>query len=186
MNRRLILLIALIVAMLAVNTLPAAAQSADQTIGVDILYTVQYGDTLAKIAAKFGTTWQALAQLNGITNPNLIYVGQTIKIRSGTPPTSKYVVQPGDTLVKIAARFGMTVADLAKLNNITDINKIYVGQVLLVTGVITTPPTTYVVQYGDTLYKISVRFGIPMSKLVQLNNIVDVNRIYVGQVLKLA
>lgn len=43
-------------------------------------YTVQAGDTLSGIAAKYGTTWQALAQKNGLANPNLIYPGQTLTI----------------------------------------------------------------------------------------------------------
>lgn len=43
-------------------------------------YTVQSGDTLSAIASKFGTTWQALAQKNGLANPNVIYVGQTLTI----------------------------------------------------------------------------------------------------------
>ncbi len=45
-----------------------------------IVYTVQAGDTLSAIAAKFGTTVQALVKKNGISNPNLIYIGQKIKI----------------------------------------------------------------------------------------------------------
>lgn len=43
-------------------------------------YVVNAGDTLSGIAAKYGTSWQALAQINGIANPNLIYAGQTIKL----------------------------------------------------------------------------------------------------------
>ena len=42
------------------------------------VYTVQYGDNLSSIAAKLGTTYQALAQRNGLTNPNLIYPGQSL------------------------------------------------------------------------------------------------------------
>ncbi|WP_152680700.1 LysM peptidoglycan-binding domain-containing protein, partial [Enterococcus faecalis] len=41
-------------------------------------YTVQYGDNLSSIAAKLGMTYQTLASLNGLTNPNLIYPGQTL------------------------------------------------------------------------------------------------------------
>lgn len=46
----------------------------------DVLYTVKAGDSLSAIAARFGTTYQALAEYNGIRDPNLIYPGQTIKI----------------------------------------------------------------------------------------------------------
>lgn len=49
----------------------------------DIIYTVVSGDTLSKIAAKYGTTYQKLAEYNGISNPNVINVGQKIKIPSG-------------------------------------------------------------------------------------------------------
>ena len=46
-----------------------------------IIYTVKKGDTLSEIAQKYGTTWQRLARLNGIARPNLIRVGQKIRIK---------------------------------------------------------------------------------------------------------
>lgn len=110
-------------------------------------YTVQRGDTLGRIATRFATTIQAIAQLNGITNPNLIFVGQVLRIPGGgvtppdggTPPpvttvppgqVTNYTVQPGDTLARIAARFGTTIQAIAQLNGISNPNLIYVGQVL--------------------------------------------------------
>ena len=54
----------------------------------EVTYTVVAGDTLSKIAAKYGTTYQKLAAYNGITNPNIIRVGQKIKI-PGTPAPKK-------------------------------------------------------------------------------------------------
>lgn len=50
-------------------------------IPAQIVYVVQKGDTLSKIASKYGTTYQAIAKLNGIKNPNLIKVGQKLKIK---------------------------------------------------------------------------------------------------------
>jgi len=50
-------------------------------------YTVQRGDTLSGIAAKFGTTWQVLQSLNGLPNPNLIFAGQVLKVPGGSTPT---------------------------------------------------------------------------------------------------
>ena len=44
-------------------------------------YTVQSGDTLSGIAAKYGTSYQKVAQLNGISNPNVIYVGQRLRVK---------------------------------------------------------------------------------------------------------
>ena len=51
-------------------------------------YTVKKGDTLSAIAKKYGTTYQAIAKANGISNPNLIYAGQTLKIGSGSSSSS--------------------------------------------------------------------------------------------------
>lgn len=94
-------------------------------------YFVQRGDTLRIIAAKFGTTVDALLRLNpGIYNPNVIYVGQAISIPAGL---TTYIVQRGDTLRIIANKFGTTVDALLRLNpKITNANIIYVGQVITV------------------------------------------------------
>ena len=81
-------------------------------------YRVMAGDTLGSIAARFGTTWSTLAALNHIANPNLIYVGQVLRIDGsgsggggptwGAPAGATYRVVAGDTLGSIAARFGTT------------------------------------------------------------------------------
>ncbi|MBN2303189.1 MAG: LysM peptidoglycan-binding domain-containing protein [Anaerolineae bacterium] len=108
-------------------------------------HTVQPGENLYRIALRYGTTWPVLAAANNITNPNMIYVGQVLTIPgSGTvvvPPTSvppqtggTYTVVAGDTLSRIAARFGTTVAALVQANNIVNPNLIYVGQVLTIPG----------------------------------------------------
>lgn len=93
-------------------------------------YTVQAGDTLSGIASKFGTTYQELARINNISNPNLIYVGQVIKVNGVSSNT--YIVQKGDTLSEIAQKYNTTVSALASKNGIADINKIYIGQVLTI------------------------------------------------------
>ena len=100
--------------------------------GSGTTYVVQAGDTLSGIAARFGTTVAELVSLNNISNPNLIYVGQVLKIQLSGNSSRTYTVQAGDTLSSIAARFGTTVANLVALNNISDPNLIYVGQVLYV------------------------------------------------------
>ena len=97
-------------------------------------------------------------------------------------------MQRGDTLSEIAARFGTTVNELVRLNNIADRDLIYPGQVLVIreNGGSVTPPsgaTTYTVQRGDTLSEIAARFGTTVNELVRLNNIADRDRIYPGQVL---
>ena len=95
-----------------------------------INYTVQKGDTLSGIAIKYGTTYQELAKINNITNPNLIYAGQVIKVPNNDVSVIEYIVQPGDTLSYIASRYDTTYQRLAQINNISDPNLIYPGQII--------------------------------------------------------
>ncbi len=110
-------------------------------------YIVQPFDTLFSIAVRFNTTTGALIQLNGITNPNLIFIGQRLLVPTSAPASSTvgtsvtatptpaqpttYVVQPGDTLFRIASRFNVNIVTLAQRNNITNYNRIFVGQRLV-------------------------------------------------------
>lgn len=104
-----------------------------------ILYQVTYGDSLNNLAARFNTTVGAIVQLNGITNPNLIFVGQRLLVpSSGLPgqvpapvPTS-YVVLPGDNLYRISLKFGRSIQAIASANNIINFNRIFVGQTLII------------------------------------------------------
>jgi len=115
-----------LVALLLLLVVPASAQ---QTV-----YYVRPGDTLSQIAARFGTTTTAIARANGIININRIYTGQRLVIPAPAAPplqgTTFYVVGRGDTLARIAARFGTTVAAIASTNGIGNPNLIYTGQQL--------------------------------------------------------
>lgn len=94
-------------------------------------YTVQSGDTLSSIAAKFGTNYQALASLNGISNPNLIYVGQVLRVNgSASTGSVYYTVRAGDNLSAIASRYGTSYQSIASLNGLANPNLIYAGQTL--------------------------------------------------------
>lgn len=111
--------------------LPAAAAAGTP-------YRVVAGDTLSGIAARFGTSTAALASVNNIANPNVIYAGQLIVIPGAAAQTtagsSSYTVVSGDTLSGIAARFGTSVGALASANHISDPNFIYPGEVLALGG----------------------------------------------------
>ena len=180
---------------------PTVVPEASPVVTPDVtgVYTVQSGDTLSGIAAMYGTSAESLAILNGISNPNLIYVGQQIKVTGSASPaptqpvssTTTYTVQPGDTLSEIAARYGMSVSEIASLNSISDANFSYVGQVLKLSGssapVQSAPSSSvYTVQYGDTLSGIAAAYGTTTSALASLNGISDPNTIYVGQQLTIS
>ena len=102
-------------------------------------YIVQKNDTLDSIAKKFNTTYQELARINNIKNPNLIYPGQKIYLgetQNQSEPTQAepvyYTVQKNDTLSSISLRFGTPIEQLKQWNNIKNINLIYTGQKLRV------------------------------------------------------
>jgi LysM repeat protein len=107
------------------------------------VYVVQRGDTLGGIARRFGVSLSALISANNIRNANLIFVGQRLIIPGGsgapgptpTPGTTTgsniYIVQRGDNLTRIAARFGTTVQRLMELNGLRS-DLIYIGQRLIV------------------------------------------------------
>lgn len=149
-------------------------------------YTVVAGDTLSKIAARYNTTVDELARLNNISNPNLIYVDQVIKIKGTVQNSSSstYTVQKGDTLSAIAAKYGTTVDNLVSLNGISNPNLIYVGQVLKINGS-SASYKTYKVVSGDTLSGIAQKFGTTYQKIASDNGISNPNLIYAGQVLKI-
>ncbi|NWF68759.1 MAG: LysM peptidoglycan-binding domain-containing protein [Chloroflexi bacterium] len=187
-----------------------------------IIHVVRQGETVGSIAALYGSTVEAIVEANGLNQFAFIRAGQNliVPVRIGRPATvtptntpvvtvvatatpalpggqvgsTIYVVQPGDTLNAIAARYNTTTAALAQLNGIVNPNRIQVGQRLIVPGTNVVAPTatpappvarpvTYVVQSGDTLFRISLRFGVSMQRLMEANGILNANRIFVGQVL---
>ncbi len=98
-----------------------------------IVHVVQYGETLYSIARRYGVNVWTIASVNGITNPNRIYVGQRIVIPSGQQPAGTvHVVQPGEALLQIALRYGVDAWTIAHANGITNLNHIYVGQRLVI------------------------------------------------------
>lgn len=85
----------------------------EMEISDDEIYVVKKGDTLSKIANKYGITYKELAEYNNISNPNVIYVGQKIKIPS---KGVFYIVKKGDTLSKIASIYKLSWRELYEKN----------------------------------------------------------------------
>ena len=119
------------------------------------LYVVKAGDSLSKIAVRHGVNFRELAELNQITDPNKIRIGQKLILPdyakpSQSPPAAKpsasakpmsaageggaYEVKAGDSLSKIAVAHKVALKDLAAANQITDYNKIRIGQKLVIPG----------------------------------------------------
>lgn len=106
--------------------------SANEQTGQSQVYTVKRGDTLSEIAIKYGTTVQAIAQDNNISNVNLIYPGQRLVIRDTCRYDCGhriYTVKPGDSLWTIARRYNTTIANIVRLNRIQNPRLIYPGQI---------------------------------------------------------
>lgn len=158
--------------------------------GGPTVYTVRAGDTLKTIAARYGTTWQAIAAANSLVNANYIYTGQRLIIPTGgsnpspqpQPNPGVYIVQAGDTLAVIAARYGTTVAAIVTANNLPNANNIYAGQRLVIPSA-PPPPRYYTVQAGDNLFRIALRYGVSVAAIQAANNIFNPNAIYAGQTL---
>lgn len=95
-----------------------------------MLYTIKAGDTLYKIAKAYGTTIETLIEVNGLTRPNDLAIGQNIWIPSSST-TSTYTVKNGDTMYMIARRYGISLDSLINANpQISNPNIIQVGQVI--------------------------------------------------------
>ena len=139
-----------------------AATAIVTTVGVGLsqiadadTYTVKKGDTLWDIAVNNGTTVDQLMQDNNLTS-SLIFPGDKLTYNTTVAQVAQakeqgyYTVVLGDTLGKVADRFGVSVDELVKLNNLSNPNLIYVGTVLKVdagaakTAEVTVPKATVV------------------------------------------
>ena len=111
---------------------------------------VEVGDSLSKIAKRYDTTTEILAAINGICDVNQIYVGQKILLAGAEfdtddevdpePISVTVLVEVGDSLSKIAKQYDTTVDDLMVTNDITDPNLLFVGQELVVSGIVPIVP----------------------------------------------
>ncbi len=194
----------------AVETVLASAKAASGEVMVaadgSTRYRVQHGDALGSIASQFGTTTGRLQKLNGLSNPNRIYPGQTLLVSQGTgKPSAKvtpaavssapkvaeasstpeapqtYTVRRGDNLTTISKKFHIAVADLKRANGISNPKRIYPGMKLKVPG--TDSPTHYVVRKGDTLAMIAQKFGSSIHEIQNVNGIRNPHQIQRGQAL---
>jgi membrane-bound lytic murein transglycosylase D len=177
-------------------------------------HVVQKGDTLGVIAKKYGTTPSQLIQANNLGKTPVLKVGRSIIIpmSGATPPqqlsaaktasprtgfttgsaqTTSYIVQPGDTLSKIAARYHTTVEKLQSLNHLSS-TRLAVGKRLIISQpVVTTASSSpanstatkkviHQVRQGETLDKIATTYKTSVDAILSWNESEDLSVIHPG------
>jgi N-acetylmuramoyl-L-alanine amidase len=165
------------------------------------MVVVHPGDTLAAIAARYGTTVARRVALNQIRNPDLILPGQVVVLTppsgNGTAGTSApgalvfHVVRPGENLTRLGASYGTSIAAIVRANGLANPNWIEIGQRLRIpvaASASTSRPgssaslsSPYVVRAGETLTGIARRYSTTVEVLVRLNHLPRANFIWVGQ-----
>lgn len=176
------------------------AQNEDPVAPGLTIHVVQRGENLFRIALDYGLTPDELAQLNGITNPDNLLVGQRLLVPSTPvePEAQTHIVQAGETLRSIADLYGKTVEELAQINGIADPDTLFIGQILelqpgSIDAPIETAPTVpntatsapqsvfHIVQSGETLFRIATSYGLSVNELAAANGIGDPTLIFAGQ-----
>jgi LysM repeat protein/GH25 family lysozyme M1 (1,4-beta-N-acetylmuramidase) len=121
-----------------VNNSPLTTNTPVPVVQKASTYTVQYGDSLSKIASRYGTTVSALASINGIKNVNFIRTGQVLKLSGSATVTSSaskvtyYTVRKGDTVWYLSRYYGTSMTQIRSWNRLGANYVIYPGQKLRV------------------------------------------------------
>jgi LysM repeat protein len=162
-----------------------------------INYTVKKGDNLYNIAKDNNITVDTIISDNSLSNNNL-YIGQILKIRvpntntvfeecygedyveEPSINTINYTVKKGDSLYSIANKYGTSVSNIIKLNNLTN-NNLSIGQVLKIpNNNVNSINNTYTVKRGDNLYSIARNFNTTVNEIKRKNNLTS-NTLSIGQ-----
>jgi LysM repeat protein len=158
------------------------------TSGTEFEYTVETGDTLWGLALRFGTTVEAIKSRHSLTS-DIIYKGDKLVIPgvSGGEAVT-HIVQAGENLFRISLKYGTTVQAIAAANGIINPSFVYVGQTLVVPqGSVSPGPGAryHVVQPGETLWSIALKYGTTPWKIAAANGIANINFIYAGRTLRI-
>ncbi len=184
----LFLLIIFITA-LGLLALPVATHAEDSS--GPLIHQVQRGETLTEIAARYGVSVEQLIELNNLREGNRLYANQRLVIKPATTDDARarmYVVKKGDTLFRIARKFGTSVAAIQRVNNLRG-SLIYVGQRLKIPskssngnhGKKPSQAIVHIVRRGETLSSIARRYGVTVRQIKKLNGLKNGNLIRVGQ-----
>lgn len=146
------------------------------------VYYVQSGDTLYKIAQRYGTTVSRIREANSLYS-SYLYVGQRLNIPDSNENQMVYYIKSGDALYKIAQKYNTTVNQIKNLNNLSS-DFLYIGQKLLIPLKNIETNLTYYVKSGDTLYKVASRYGTTVQSIKTANNLYS-DYLYIGQKLSI-
>ena len=162
------------------------------------MHTVVAGDNLYRIGLQYNVSWVRLAEANDLDNPNQLTLGQVLTIPGNdeasegdtdADPTpsplteTTYVVKAGDNLYRIGLGYEISWVQIAEANGIVNPNQIMIGQVIKI-PVDTPGPTpqfTHQVKANETLFRISLQYGVSWMAVAEANDIRSPYVIYVGQ-----
>jgi membrane-bound lytic murein transglycosylase D len=172
--------------------LPAYAPPPEQTYAV---HRVRRGETLSTIARRNGTSVNAIVSANHLRSRHRIRVGQRLKIpqRGSSAPTAaravpaaslRHTVRRGDSLWRLASRYGTTVDRIKRDNGLRG-DRLVVGQTLAIeTG--DAGSRSYTVRRGDTISRIAAVQNVPVDSILRSNGLSRSSKIYPGQVLRVS
>ncbi|OTG81703.1 lytic transglycosylase [Acinetobacter sp. ANC 4648] len=166
------------------------------------IHTVKSGETLAGIAKKYHLQVAFLSELNGLSRNSNVNVGQRlkldgelaskvtekeelkappkVKLSTATKSTEKYAVQSGESLNAIANRMGMSVQELAELNNLSAKAGLQRGQSILIPK----KATEYKIKSGDSLIRLASKYGMDTNELAEMNEIKPNTQLRIGEIIK--
>ncbi len=175
----------LAIVLIALNPLASWAESV----------TVQRGDTLSQIAKRQNVPINTLMRLNGIRNPNQLYIGQKLivprNIKSSKVDITKltHTVSKGETIGTISLYYKVKESEILSLNNLRSSDYIYPGQILRIpSGLnkrIKPSNGNHRVTSGETINSIALRYRVDKEELTRINGLINPNNIYPGQIINL-
>lgn len=150
-----------------------------------VVHVVQEGETLFGIAQRYGTTVEAIAAANGITDVNQLAVGQELVIPVGGPEVAPgtryttYYIVPSDTLAGVARRFDITLTALAELNGVVNPALLPAGGQLRVPS--QTVGRVHRVAAGETAIGLALRYDMPLWAFLSANRLDSATALLPGQ-----
>ncbi|MEM7798442.1 MAG: LysM peptidoglycan-binding domain-containing protein [Chloroflexota bacterium] len=180
---------------------PEQGQSEESPVSTDSngevpipkVHVVQAGEALAYIAELYGTTVEALQIANNIVDPSLLFVGAELIVpgAAGDEVPTVYTIQIGDTPEGIATQFNTSVEAIAIINNFVRSDILPAGeQISLIsrTGSGVPRPVTglpHMVQAGENIYTLSLKYGISIDEIAEINNLSKPIYLFPGQRLRI-